>query len=164
MNFVLKTKTRLLLSALAIMLAVISLSLITIGCKSSGVKVIPEGCENSLIYQKIDHPTMVKASLFLANAAALKKGLYSTDQVLSVLNELEGLLTPESLTYQVLVTAMIPIINKLNENAGFIVLGLSPGITQLQEDIPIDDCDREIILGLIQEIKITVAALAIASE
>ena len=132
--------------------------LVAVGCVSMQPLTPPDGCEDSLIYERIPNPRMVKAALFLANAAALRKGLYDADEVLVVLDGLGGLLA-QDLTYAGLLMRMIPVINRLNKDAGFIVIGLSPAIRGLDAPIPISDCDIGILQGLVAEMRATVVAL-----
>ena len=138
--------------------------LFTQGCIATSQPVPPPGCEGSLIYAKIKYPHMVKASLFLANAAAIKKGLYSGEQVLDVFNDLDALLTPEALTYKAMVDAALPIINTLNADAGFVIIGMAPAIMMLNDEIPLNPCDREMLLGLVGEMRVTVMALMLMED
>ena len=118
-----------------------------------------EGCDDSILLKSVTHPDQVKALIFVANAMVINKGLYSALQVTDTLDKIEALVKPGT-TYLQFVTAITPIADKLNGSAGYVLLAISPIFSQLQFDIPINECDRTILINLIGEIRDYVKALA----
>lgn len=136
-----------------------------VGCVTNGTSAVQQkyatvdGCENSLILKSVRHPDQVKSLIFLANAMVINKGLFSCTQVLETLDSIEALVKPDT-SYLSFVTAITPIVDKLNGSAGFVLIAVSPILGQFYFDIPINECDRQILLTLVGDIRTYVLALS----
>ena len=106
---------------------------------------IPEGCENSIIMNKIGFYKEADFLLTLANVRALKEDAYTKEQVLDFFDDLTELLN--TATYAELATFVLEKVKWVNENMGVEILILTEyGIDFLGNDLPIDQCDKELLL------------------
>jgi hypothetical protein len=126
------------------------------GCSTPIVR--PDYCVDkpSLIYDtaeklKVD-PSTINQILVIGNMVALKKNAYGAQQVITTLNTLETLLSQKP-TYAMVISVAYTYIDYVNRYCGESVLVASAFLPFLNKDIPISDCDRQLILYHIQKQK-----------
>ena len=116
------------------------------GCLESQPQVIPPGCEHSLIMRKIPDYRHVDILLQLANLEALKRHVYTKEQALDALKDIEAVLKDQSSTYAQLLSVVISKIRWVNEHAGSEIFILTQYFQVFNSDRVIDPCDRDLLL------------------
>ena len=110
----------------------------------------PEGCENSLIYKYVPKPKIVGGVIRLGNMAAMRESLYTKEQALNSIYMIKGLLDQPNLTYFYLMDAVNPLIKKVNY--GTEVMMVSTAFMDIDKEVPLDPCDRELLLRLTEKL------------
>ena len=122
-------------------LIIIGFALLALLACSTTPNVIPDGCENSLIYKYIPNPSQAGMLLQFGNLAAMDADLYTPEQALKVIGDIREKLNSPSLTYAVL--------------AAFTTVKVAPYVQVLgplvgdfsKYDILIDECDRDLLFA-----------------
>lgn len=126
------------------------------GCATVQEKV-PPGCENSHIYKTIKNPKLIGAMIEIGNLQALKQNVYTKRQALEAVRMLQRFLVKQDMTYKTLVNVALPLVERVN--MGQEILILSAAFIDLSGEIPIDACDKDIILALLTRIESEIMAV-----
>jgi len=117
------------------------------GCFNAQPQVPPPGCEHSLIVQKIPNYRNVDILLQIANLEALKQRVYTKEQALDALDDIEKVLKDENATYSQLLSVVVSKVNWVNEHAGAELFILSQYFEIFKSNQKIDPCDRDLLLA-----------------
>ena len=130
------------------LLIVIICLMFTVGCSGLQMKptVIPEGCEDSLIYSKLPYPqvtdTILQVSVY---NFAVETG--AAPQILDVINTIEAALaSPGGMNFSDFVLLVNEQVGLLNARWGVSLLIVSDSLADLNVPIPISDCDKNLLL------------------
>lgn len=117
----------------------------------------PEGCEKSLVWGASEYtgmtPDTIMAVLRLTNAKLLTSGIYSPNNLISVLDDIDALIgSSGDITYRDLLTRVV-------ERVGFLKAFVSDEIQLIcviygnyfSQTIPISSCDLQIIRQFISD-------------
>ena len=116
----------------AVFLAAFFLSCVT-------TTVVPEGCENSVIYRLLPNPSQTGILLKLGNLAAIDADIYTPQQAIDVINETRLVLNSYDTTYAIL--AMF-----VSDRVGPYIMILGDLVPDFKlYDIPINQCDLDIL-------------------
>jgi len=75
--------------------------LFIVGC-ATGPVIVPERCENSLIYKYIPNPQQTGILLKMSNLAMIDSGTYTAEQAYTLIVQLRDYLNTPNLTYTLL--------------------------------------------------------------
>ena len=100
-------------------------------------------------------PRAVETLLMAANFGAIKKDLYSTQQALKVVDDLERILGTNGITYEVL---LLKAVARL-EGGASVLFVLTPYMTELDKPIPISDFDLNLFRAHLQHQRVLIEAL-----
>ena len=108
--------------------------------------VIPEGCEDSLIYSKLPYPQVTDTVLQVAvYQFAIETG--SAPQILDVINTIEAaLVSPTGMNFSDFVLLVNEQVGLLNARWGVSLLIVSESLADLSVPIPISECDKNLLL------------------
>ena len=129
---------------------IFALLLFVAGCAENNV-VVPEGCENSLIYAEAAKlgvtPQAVGTIFQLANLELLKNNVIAKADVEQFFDDVECLLDRDETTYLDVVAMVVTRVDELRNEYGPEVMVLITAFSeQLSKPIPIDECDRMLML------------------
>jgi hypothetical protein len=118
--------------------------------------VIPDGCENSLIYKEAAKlgvtPQLIGTIFQLANLELIKNDVVAKADISQFLDDVESLLDRDQTTYLDVVNMVVSRVSEIQDQFGPEVIVLITAFSQqLSEPIPIDDCDRQLLLQHIED-------------
>lgn len=130
---------------LSVLFVVIALVL-CLGCATAPV-VVPDGCDNSIIYKNYVEFKGADALLKIANYTALRESVYTKKEALLTIGKLEDLVKRGGITYLEILTEANRLTAAINGDAGFVIFLISDEATEaFQQDISLDPCDRDLLL------------------
>lgn len=112
----------------------------------------PNGCENSVIYEQVNNPAMVGTLIQLANAKALSKNTYRTEEAIKAVVTIKALLEKEPITFSDFLEGVKPISKNFLNQYGTELLLIDTALSGLNIDIPINECDKGLIISLCDKI------------
>jgi len=115
-------------------------------CVTTTPPPVPDNCQNSIIMNKIPEWKEVDILLQLGNLEALKNDVYTKQQALDAITDLENILKDPNATYADFLVLAINKIRWVNEHAGAEVFIVSQYFNDFNKNIVIDPCDRDILM------------------
>jgi len=136
--------------------AMIFITMIISSCAGLNNNVIPDGCENSLIYKEAAKlgvtPQLIGTIFQLANLELIKNDVVAKADISQFLDDVESLLDRDQTTYLDVVNMVVSRVSEIQDQFGPEVIVLITAFSQqLSEPIPIDDCDRQLLLQHIED-------------
>lgn len=136
-------------AAMVIVLSAVFVALMS-ACATTP-QIPPEECANSLIYKVADEmhttPQAVGAVFQLADLELVKNDVVAKKDVSQFLDDVESLVSRDTTTYLDVVTAITVRVEALQEKFGpEVMLLITVFSEQLSEPIPIDPCDKTLLL------------------
>jgi hypothetical protein len=132
-------------------------------CSCASLNVIsdkrPAGCEESIIYAKIPNPKTAGIAVELANITFVKHYPLAKASVLSSLGKVETLLNNDPVTWKELITMVTGEVNSIKNNFGIELLILSGYLKVLDNPLPINKCDKDLLLNHVKEQKMYINML-----
>jgi hypothetical protein len=123
---------------------------VLLGC-ATDPQAAPDDCSNSLIHKVAAEmhttPQVVGTIFQLANLELLKHNVVAKDDVAKFLDDAESLLGRENTTYLDLVTLITLRVRSIQEKfEPELILLITAFSEQLSKPIPIDSCDKKLLL------------------
>ncbi len=133
-------------------LLIIVCLLFVMGCATMGIQpeVIPEGCEDSLIYQYMPSPKVTDTLLQVAMYNVVVEAPQSKSDVLTVIDKLDAVLAPiedgaTTLNAADFVALVMQEVSGLNNRWGVSLLIVGQSIGTLSVPSPLTQCDARLI-------------------
>ena len=121
----------------------------------------PVGCEESVIYKELAGGREVCSIITIAHAVALTEDAYKAQDALEVVESLERMLDvygglPTSVTYSQFIAEAIRHVRGLNQKYKALLMIITQEVEYaFQLEIPINQCDRDLIRGCLKRVKAT---------
>ena len=134
---------------------VVAFGFTMVGCATTG-KTVPVGCEKSVIYNNVPNADLAGGLISVAGMTgfkALKQKGVDMAPVVSCLQQLDGILDKEGLTYTQFVAALANANSYIKNYAGIELVFLTNLVdTMFREQVTIDACDRKFLDRTIKDI------------
>ena len=118
------------------------------GCLTLKPVVRPDGCADSVIYEKVKNPALVGKLIEIANLEVLKANNYNRKKATIAIVTIKNLLEKEPITFSDFMEGVKPIAGKYFKDYGTELIVIDSLLTGIAIDIPIGTCDKGLIIKL----------------
>lgn len=148
-------KRRMALAGVVVLWVVVPMVCFFGACAMLQGPTVPEECQDSFLRTKYEYYKMGALVISLGNAQALKDNVYTKEQALKALSDVEAMLKNTETTYVELATYVLGKIKWVNEHAGIEVFILADFLVDMQANTAvIHPCDSELMLQDVGKLKL----------